>query len=129
MRMSERLDRSSWWTERWTRDFPPPSVAKQHYGKIHELSLSLVITGDDRVRNWTCAVICELFDEQNMAEYARQAAEIMQMFIHQQYTARALIFLMLLGYMCEELAAETETFMETLNPILKQDVSGHCSTA
>lgn len=104
-------------------DFPPRSVAEERHGKIHELRLSLAITGDGRGRNWTCSVVCELFDEAAALAHAREAAEILQMFIHQQDTGRALVFLLLLGYICEALAGECEGFIQELDGIMTRNVS------
>jgi Mg2+ and Co2+ transporter CorA len=42
----------------------------------------------------------------------------LQMFIHQQDTGRQLVFLLLLGYMCEKLATECDRFMTELDRIM-----------
>jgi len=90
---------------------------------IHELGLSLVITGDETGRSWTYSIICELFDEKQVASYASEVAHTLQMFIHQQDTGRQLAFLLLLGYVCERLAEECECFMKALDNIMRYDVS------
>jgi len=117
--------------------FPPQNVPdqrlynatwmQQKYGqlsKIHELALSLVITGDEKGRNWTCSIICELFDEEDVAKYASEVAHILQMFIHQQYTGRVLVFLLLLGYICEGLAEECDRFINELDGVMDMNVGG-----
>ncbi|KAK4443437.1 hypothetical protein QBC34DRAFT_443388 [Podospora aff. communis PSN243] len=98
-------------------DFPPQSVADERRGKIHDLRLSLVMTGDSRGRSWTCSMVCELFSEAQAATYALEAAETLQMFIHEQDTGRALVFMLLLGYMCEALAGECDVFIKELDQI------------
>lgn len=116
--------------------FPPQNVpdqrlysetwTQQDYGqlsKIHELALSLVITGDEKGRNWTCSIICELFNEEDVANYASEVSHILQMFIHQQYTGRVLVFLLLLGYICERLAEECDRFMNELDGVMGMHVS------
>jgi hypothetical protein len=45
------------------------------------------------------------------------------MFIHQQDTGRQLVFLLLLGYMCEKLATECDRFMTELDRIMNLNVS------
>jgi len=99
------------------------SMAVDHLSRIHELGLSLVITGDERGRSWTCTIICELFSEKEVAEYASEVSHTLQMFIHQQYTGRELVFLLLLGYMCEKLAKECDCFMTELDGIMNLNVS------
>jgi hypothetical protein len=116
-------------------DFPPKSVSdkrnktlaqdgrKHQLSTIRELSMSLVITGDRMGRCWTCSIISELTDEQELVKYADEIKDIMQMFIHQQYTGRALVFLLLLGYLCESLSKECENFTNELDDIMGMDVS------
>ncbi|KAK0642174.1 hypothetical protein B0T16DRAFT_462179 [Cercophora newfieldiana] len=98
-------------------DFPPQSVAEERRGKIHDLRLPLAITGDSRGRSWTCSMVCELFSEAQASAYALEAAETLQMFIHEQDTGRALVFMLLLGYMCEALAKECDIFITELDRI------------
>lgn len=104
-------------------DFPPQSVAEERSGKIHDLRLSLAITGDSRGRSWTCSMVCELFSEAQASDYALEAAETLQMFIHEQDTGRALVFMLLLGYMCEALAGECNKFIKELDRITGRSVS------
>jgi len=104
-------------------DFPPQSVAEERSGKIHDLRLSLAITGDSRGRSWTCSMVCELFSEAHASDYALEAAETIQMFIHDQDTGRALVFMLLLGYMCEALAGECDKFIKELDRITGRSVS------
>ena len=116
-------------------DFPPKNVSdkrnktlaqdgrKHQLSTIRELSMSLVITGDRMGRCWTCSIVSELMDEQEIAKYADEIKDILQMFIHQQYTGRVLVFLLLLGYLCESLSKECENFTEELDDIMGMDVS------
>ena len=116
-------------------DFPPKSVSdkrnktlaqagrKHQLSTIRELSMSLVITGDWMGRCWTCSIVSELIDEQAIAKYTDEIKDILQMFIHQQYTGRVLVFLLLLGYLCESLSKECENFTEELDDIMGMDVS------
>jgi len=109
----------------WGRDADPA----HRLSTIHELGISLIITGDETGKSWTCSIICELFDESQVAKYASEVAHTLQMFIHQQDTGRQLAFLLLLGYVCERLAEECECFMKALDGIMRYDVNNcHFST-
>ncbi|KAK4445134.1 hypothetical protein QBC34DRAFT_429266 [Podospora aff. communis PSN243] len=123
------------WEQDKNCDFPPPGVRDERAGsplllwnmhelnEIHELSISLAITGDAMGRGWTCSIICELFDEKDVISYTTQASYILQMFIHQQDAARALVFLMLLGNICLVLARECGKFIEELNGLMHLDLN------
>ncbi|KAK3368798.1 hypothetical protein B0H63DRAFT_529168 [Podospora didyma] len=63
----------------------------------------------------------ELIDETATWKYAQQVREIMQMFVHQHYTGRVLVFLFLLSYLCESLAVECENFQDELEKIMEMD--------
>ncbi|KAK4445501.1 hypothetical protein QBC34DRAFT_472436 [Podospora aff. communis PSN243] len=92
----------------------------KHVSNIRELPVSLVMTGDWG-RYWTCTVISELVDGSLAQKYAAEARDILQMFVNQQYTGRVLVFLVLLGYLCESLAAECEKFLDELERIMEMD--------
>ena len=70
----------------------------------------------------TCTIMCELIEESAMSTYIIEIMKIQQMFIHQQYAGRALCFLLLLGYMCQSLAIECESFAEELDKIMGMEV-------
>ncbi|KAJ9161715.1 hypothetical protein NKR19_g1936 [Coniochaeta hoffmannii] len=136
-RWEENGERSPLVKDMYDYRFPPPSVqlgdsrlaADAPWGRnadpahrlstIHELGLSLVISGDQTGRSWTCSIVCELFDEDEVAKYAGEVSHTLQMFIHQQATGRQLAFLLLLGYLCERLAEECECFMQALDGIMR----------
>ena len=140
-RWEENGERSPLVKDMYDYRFPPPSVqlgdsrlaADAPWGRnadpahrlstIHELGLSLVISGDQTGRSWTCSIVCELFDEDEVAKYAGEVSHTLQMFIHQQATGRQLAFLLLLGYLCERLAEECECFMQALDGIMRYNVS------
>jgi hypothetical protein len=116
-------------------DFPPKTVSDQRMRRprkggdkdplstIRQLSMSLVITGDTMGRYWTCCMVSDLLDEPAVAKYVEEINGILQMFIHQQYTGRTLVFMLLLGYFCESLSRECENFMGELDKIMGMDVS------
>ena len=116
--------------------FPPKNVSdtrgkKSNRGRrrrdpsstIRQFSMSLVMTGDLNGQYWTCTLISDLIDEESVLQYTMEARQICQMFIHQQYTARALVFILLLGYLCDSLSIECENFMDELTIIMGMDVS------
>ena len=112
-------------------DFPPKNVSDKrtlaeeghhHLLSINEMSMSLVFTGDRMGRCWTCTIMCELIEESAMSTYIIEIMKIQQMFIHQQYAGRALCLLLLLGYMCQSLAIECESFAEELDKIMGMEV-------
>ncbi len=111
-------------------EFPPPSVSdKRHPAEaaqlstIRELSMSLVFTGDRMGRCWTCSILSEVIDEEAVQGYTKEINDILQMFIHQQYSGRMLSFILLLGYLCESLSKECEKFTAELDKIMGMDVS------
>lgn len=112
--------------------FPPPSVSDKRnpaeegqpqLSTIRELSMSVVFTGDRMGRCWTCSILSEVIDEEAVEGYTKEINDILQMFIHQQYTGRILSFLLLLGYLCESMSKECEKFTVELDKIMGMDVS------
>ena len=104
-------------------DFPPMNVGMGRLATIRALSLTLAMTGDRNGLNWTCTIISDLFDERDVLSYANEAAQILQMFIHQQFTGRVLVFALVLGYFCESLAVECEGVSQAVDDITGMDVS------
>ncbi|KAM7194686.1 hypothetical protein V8F20_007878 [Naviculisporaceae sp. PSN 640] len=106
-------------------DFPPVTVpdarkyAKRPY-QIRELSVSLCFTGDWG-RYWTCTLVSELVTGSMATRYADETRAIMQMFIHQPYTGRVLVFLLLLSHLVESLAVESEKFLGELELIMEME--------
>ncbi|KAH8748551.1 hypothetical protein F5882DRAFT_311324, partial [Hyaloscypha sp. PMI_1271] len=88
---------------------------------IRELSMSVVFTGDRMGRCWTCTILSEVIDEEAAQGYTKEINDILQMFIHQQYTGRILSFILLLGYLCESLSKECEKFTVELDKIMGID--------
>lgn len=112
--------------------FPPASVKDSRtegdpirnlISSISEQSISLAITGDGMGRYWTCSLVCDLMDDHMMARCAAGVHAILQNFIHQQYTGRALVFAYLLGEICRKMALECERFMNQIDIIMGTQVS------
>ncbi|KAK0627931.1 hypothetical protein B0T14DRAFT_513555 [Immersiella caudata] len=107
--------------------FPPASVkdsrteggsVRNLISSISEQSISLVLTGDGMGRYWTCSLVCDLMDDHMMARCAAGVHAILQNFIQQQYTGRALVFAYLLGEICRKMAIECERFMNQIDRIM-----------
>ncbi|KAK0744618.1 hypothetical protein B0T21DRAFT_282031, partial [Apiosordaria backusii] len=105
--------------------FPPDNIAQlgtaiESQYVVEEKSSSMVFTGHPSGRLWICSVISpsvqrHLLDSL-ISNYARP---ILDRFVHQPSTARCLIFLMFLGYLCENLALEYEKLLAQLDNIIE----------
>lgn len=120
-------------------DFPPPSIAnlgsvdgasKQRKVKnenpirvIEERSTSLVVTGVSQGFFWLCTIWSPLTKYKHLEVPVNSLSAILQSFIHQQASGRCLVFLILLGHLCERLANEHERMLEQLNTVVDLGVS------
>jgi hypothetical protein len=89
---------------------------------IGEAASTLVITGDEKGLSWTCSVISSILEEPVIALCAEDSTDVLEMFKHQQYSGRSLVFIMFLGYICESLAQKNEHFLHTLDTVMDMDV-------
>ncbi|KAK3987693.1 hypothetical protein QBC44DRAFT_117231 [Cladorrhinum sp. PSN332] len=106
--------------------FPPDNIiqlgtetssAKQH--TIEEQSSSLMVTGYPSGQAWICTVWSSVTDKEQIAPVVSKVLPgIMERFIHQQGTGRCLSFLVLLGHLCQRLAAEYDTLLTRLDEIM-----------
>ncbi|KAI1080457.1 hypothetical protein F5B20DRAFT_539294 [Whalleya microplaca] len=69
-----------------------------------------------------CAIISELFNGKQ-DEVNRKCKELWERFIHQPQTGRCLVFLTILGLLCQKIAAEYQVAMEYFILTLKLDKS------
>lgn len=113
-------------------EFPPQSIANLGSTKkqrriletlkgadiVEERSSSLVITGDPQGYLWICSIWSSLTDSQSLSSPVGFLPKLMQRFIHQQTCSRCLVFLVLLGHLCEKLAGEYETILSQLDVIV-----------
>ena len=119
--------------------FPPPKMMQQTQNKrdmsiddsiqhtIEERSSSLVITGDSQGYLWTCSIWSSLIND---AEFdVTTVAEVLQLFKHQQSTGRSLVFLSLLGILCEKLSAEIDQTLKGCDEYVRLGVSRAISVA
>ncbi len=113
-------------------DFPPVSIARLGFQKqprrspgsleptdiVEERCSSLVITGDPSGYLWICSIWSSLTDADSIAEPIQTLPNVLQIFIHQQACGRCLVFLILLGHLCEKLAGEYEMILSRLDVIV-----------
>lgn len=100
-----------------------PEVLRGAYN-LEERSSTLVITGDPTGDHWICSILTCLTGAQDVhALVDTTGCRILQRFIHQQANGRCLIFLILLGHMCEKLATEYEIILTVLESIVGLGVS------
>lgn len=85
---------------------------------VEERSSSLVITGDPAGHLWICSIWSSLTDAEAMSVSIESLLPVLGQFIHQQACARCLAFLILLGHLCEKLAAEYDLILGQLDGIV-----------
>lgn len=113
-------------------DFPPLSIAQLGSTKkqrktfdnfrstdvVEERSSSLIITGDFFGHLWICSIWSSLTDSEAISKSVNVLLPVLGQFIHQQACARCLAFLILLGHLCEKLAAEYDMILSRLDGIV-----------
>ena len=118
-------------------DFPPVSIASLDFANVNrqraephlptaiieERSSSLVITGDSSGYHWVCSIWSSLTDSESISQPIGSLPGILQSFIHQQACGRCLVFLVLLGHLCEKLAGEYDLILSRLDMIVGLGVS------
>jgi len=87
---------------------------------VEEQSSTLVITGDPSGYLWICSVWSPVSDTDAITPVIRKVLpKILSKFIHQQGSARCLVFLVLLGHVCEKLAIEYDKILRRLDKIME----------
>ncbi|MCJ1386636.1 hypothetical protein MMC17_009762 [Xylographa soralifera] len=113
--------RSRYSEDRLQGEYPPRNVRmsskndrnnRSISGYIEERSSIIVITGDAKGYMWTCSIWSSLIETKHLP--VASIKMISELFAHQQSTGRDLIFLALLGCLCERLAAVLEEGLEKL---------------
>ncbi|PVH79529.1 hypothetical protein DL98DRAFT_655454 [Cadophora sp. DSE1049] len=111
-------------------DFPPVSIARLGFGTrkkfgsaeptdvVEERCSSLVITGDPAGYLWSCSIWSSLTDSESITPPIHALPGVLQKFIHQQACGRCLVFLILLGHLCEKLTGEYEMILSRLDVIV-----------
>lgn len=94
---------------------------------VEEQSTSLVFTGDRQGYMWLCSVLSPTVDSRSVAEAIcdkkKGVPRLLKKFIHQQGSARGLVFMLLLGHVCEKLASGYEVLLDRLDDIMEIGVS------
>jgi len=103
--------------------FWPAKESESSNLDIGETASTLVITGDEKGFSWTCSIISSTLEESAMALCTQDSTDILEMFNHQRYSGRSLVFIMFLGHICESLARKNEHFLHTLDTVMDMDVS------
>jgi hypothetical protein len=106
-------------TERQRRNF----TSFQAPDIVEERSSSLVITGDPHGDLWVCSIWSSLTDYDSLSSPIKFLPKVLHRFIYQQSCSRCLVFLVLLGHLCEKLAAEYEMILSRLDVIVGLGVS------
>jgi hypothetical protein len=113
-------------------DFPPASIAnlksangRSEQGKVQNESTSMVVTGDSQGFFWICTIWSSLTKYKHLAASVNSLPAVLQSFIYQQASGRCLVFLILLGHLCERLAKEHEKMLKQLNTVVDLGVSRH----
>lgn len=89
-----------------------------------ELQISSIIISTNAFGDFSkCTVVSESVDDQKMGLIVQAVRKLWQKFINQPQTARCLVFLLVLGEMCQEIAQDYQKAIETLASVLKLDVS------
>ncbi|KAK3326630.1 hypothetical protein B0H66DRAFT_551399 [Apodospora peruviana] len=113
-------------------DFPPENIASlggpgsspepggQTLHVVEEQSSSLVFTGDSAGYLWICSALSSATNSESISPVINNVLpKILEKFIHQQASGRCLAFLLLLGHLCEKLAAEYGNLLARLDDIME----------
>ena len=96
--MQHQLIGVKWMAERENKQ--PHQVAL----KVSSIVISTNCFGDFS----KCSVVTDLISDSKLRKLADVAQELWQKFIHQPQTARCLVFLLILGLLCQEIARRYE---------------------
>jgi hypothetical protein len=96
---------------------------KSRAALVEEQSSCLVITGDRRGRFWVCTIWSALADEEMMDTWVDELPATLQSFVHSRSIGRCLVFMHLLGHLCEELSKVYKVIVDSLDSIVKLGVS------
>lgn len=132
---SKAAPKSRYTEPRQRSEFPPPNVkllqqpaqrkffnfARNTDDFIEERSTALVITGDLHGNLWTCSIWSCLIDDEALP--TRDIVRLLTVFKHQQSSGRILVFLLILGIICEKLDSQYEESMRSLKSYVELGVS------
>ena len=93
-------------------------------GTTFKLNVSSIVLSTNGFGDFSkCTVLSELFGNHtgNMESVIYEARKLWQRFIHQPQTARCLVFLLLLGRLCQNFIEDYELAIAKLNSVLMVD--------
>jgi len=70
-----------------------------------------------------CSIISEIFTDETLLQVEKDVPVLWQRFIHQPQTGRCLIFLLLLGRLCQAIAQEHQEAINYLTSVMNIEVS------
>jgi hypothetical protein len=89
-----------------------------------ELDISSVCLSTNPFGDFSkCLIVSELISDDDLCKIARKAREVWNKFVHQPQTARCLVFLLVLGHLCQRITENYAIAMKELTPILELNVS------
>ena len=106
-----------------SNDLGAGSQVSDDFDVLEERACCIVITGDDQANRSTMSIFGLLFQEEWMRRQSLQLGDVMGSFKHQQRAGRCLNFLIMLGYLCDNLAKNYDAILEKLDLIVELTVS------
>jgi hypothetical protein len=90
---------------------------------IEETCSSLVITGDQHGYFWICSAWSSLTTNHSFSRELEKLPKILQTFLYQQASGRNLVFLLLLGHLCDKLQVKYKHVLKELDDFVELGVS------
>lgn len=96
---------------------------------LRERSSTIAITSDTVGTFWTCSVLTSSISVEAMSAFAEDLVTPLGTFLHQRSTGRQLIFLSLLGHLCENVAKGYDEILRKVDDAVGNTVSASTITA
>jgi hypothetical protein len=90
------------------------SPKQVHYISKKPESTTIVMTTNALGDFVKCSIVSRIVPEHSLHLFSRDASEVWSMFVNQPQTARCLLFLLLLGVVCEAIAAKFDTIVDVM---------------
>lgn len=88
------------------------------------LSASSIVLSTNKFGDFSkCSIISEMITEETLQQLEKEVPILWQRFIHQPQTGRCLVFLLLLGRLCQAIALEHQEAVNYLMAIINIEVS------
>lgn len=92
---------------------PQAFLRAQHH--VEDRATTIVVSSNGLGDFAKCTVISRVISDEEMRSFGRSAEEIRRAFVQQPQTTRCLVFLLLLGLTCDNLAKKYDGILEVLN--------------